>query len=62
MRDMSINAGTTVCCGKWPRIQNRRPFHAGIGSRVIQLRAFFEKKRDSIGVRRCESRTSDAAP
>ena len=50
VRDMSINAETTVCCGVWPPIQSRMPFHAGIGSRVIQLRASLEKRRVSIGV------------
>ena len=46
VKGMSINAGTTVCCGMWPQIQSRKPFHVGTGSRVIQLRASFEKERN----------------
>ena len=46
--DMSINAGITVYCGMWLRIQSNRPFRAGIGSRVIQLKASFERERNSM--------------
>ena len=46
----SINAGITVGCGMGPRIQSRRPFRAGIGSRVTQLRASSERERDSMSL------------
>ena len=49
-KDMSINAGIIVCCGMWPRIQSRRRFRAGTGSKVIQLRASSEKERDSMSL------------
>ena len=49
MRGMSINAGTTICCGMWPWIQSVKPFRDGIGSRVIQLRASLEEERDRVG-------------